>query len=213
MLRIVSENERTVQVRNLKSQTPGKLESIGIKNLTGWILCKYHNNFLSKDIDTAGIRTLEAFDKTNQAAGNPDEPYQIFRVNGFELERWMLKTLWNGLYSGNFVTSMANSYYKLVLPPKEHLEVIFRNGQLPKGLGLYINLGRVGDVTTSLPEILKIEPFDNDLGVVGVRVYFFNFQFILVLVPLPPSDQLPGMIQNAHLSAIDISYLWHMQTH
>jgi hypothetical protein len=56
-------------------------------------------------------------------------------VRGDFIERWMFKTLINGLFSGTFPAPFVNSFAGQP-PGDEALQIIYRNAPFPQGTGL-----------------------------------------------------------------------------
>jgi hypothetical protein len=188
MLRVVSLNESRVLVRNLQFQPPDTQERLGTGHLAAYILCEKHNNDLSP-FDTAGGNLVSGMDQIDRAAGKVDEKAETIELNGDDLERCMLKMLCGGLFSGNFGRGVEGVY-----PPREWLEILFRNAKMPLGHGLYVRAGTTpGVVFATDPAILKVEVVDSPTNVIGFRMLVFNFEFVLVLAGLPP--QRPQMLE------------------
>lgn len=189
ILRLVSLGESSVLVRNLKFQPPETLEPRGISNLVAKILCRNHNSSLSR-FDSAGESLFSGMDQIDSAAGKRDVPNGEIVVNGDDFERWMLKTLCGGLFSGNI--PVAGGTLKSVQPPKEWLELLYSDGEFPPGQGLYLRAGTPGIVFSTEPSVLKMAVVSDPADVViGFNVWVFNFEFVLVLASLlsvrPPS--------------------------
>jgi len=194
ILRLVSLGEPSVLVRNLRFQSPETLEPKGISNLVAKVLCSNHNSDLSR-FDCAGQSLFDGMDQIDSAAGKPDKLPATILVNGDDLERWMLKTLCGGVFSGNIPTTGES--LKSVRPPKSWLSILFGDGQFPQGQGLYVRAGTPGIVFSTEPSVLKMAVVSdaNDV-VIGFRVWIFNFEFILVLASLP--SNYPPTLEYAH---------------
>lgn len=97
-------------------------------------------------------------------------------VRGDLIERWMLKTLINGLFSGNFPVPFVDSF-KGQLPPDESLQVIYRNVPLARGAGMYFShaLSRVDH------HVFRLEAVGEPAGIVGLRMRVFGSVISLVL--------------------------------
>lgn len=119
-------------------------------------------------------------DALNDAAGDPAAPQQVFRVDGDDLERWMLKTFINGLFSGLFQPAPGETLKK-EYPPLEWLQILFKDAEFPEGCGLYWLAGTVGAVFTADEAVLQFELIrEQDTEVIrGIRVRFFGFNFAL----------------------------------
>jgi hypothetical protein len=108
---------RTVRSYGL-SFLAGESRILGVAGLTAKILCKTHNEALSP-FDSAGKAFYCAVDRLN-ASTAPAAPAEVLTVSGDDLERWMLKTLCGGLYSGNFMVKPGEGM-KDVAPPRAWL--------------------------------------------------------------------------------------------
>jgi hypothetical protein len=144
---------RTVAVQNLTFQPPDTLEEKGIGDLTARILCVEHNGQRSH-LDSAGKAMFVAMDAFNEKSMNPELPPVSAQIDGDRLELWMLKTLYGGLYSGNFPLPGGLSF-KRAYPRESGLRVLFRDESFAPGLGLYYVYRRPGELITSDPLILK----------------------------------------------------------
>ncbi len=194
VLRGVSLGEPTVLVQNLSFQQPGTLEERGISSLAAKVLCEKHNAALSV-FDGAGNALFVGMDRMDSAAGKVGTPPETFVVNGDHLERWMLKMLCGGLYSGTM--PVPGGSMKGVCPPVEWLNVLFRGADLPAGQGLFLRAGTPGEVFSTEPAILKMAVVvDKDNIIIGFRMWVFNFEYTLVLADLPPTP--PPMLHHAH---------------
>jgi hypothetical protein len=157
------------------------------------ILCDKHNAALSV-FDSAGDTLFAGMDAIDSAAGKAGVPPETFTVDGDRLERWMLKVLCGGLYSGTM--PVPGGSMKGVCPPVEWLNVLFRGADLPAGQGLFLRAGTPGEVFSTEPAILKMAAVvDKDNSIIGFRMWFFNFEYTLVLADLPPTP--PPMLHHA----------------
>ena len=191
ILRLVSKGEPSVLVRNLTFQKQASLEPKGIGKLVAKVLCDTHNRILSP-YDDSGRALFSGMDQIDSGVGKIEETPATIIVNGDGLERWMLKTICGGLFSGNIPVSGGSM--KGVGPPKEWLDILFADGKFSAGQGLYVRAGTPGVTFATDPSVLKIEVIsDPDDVVIGLSVWIFNFEFILVLASLPP--QLPEMLE------------------
>jgi hypothetical protein len=194
ILRLVSLGEPAVLVRNLVFQSPQTLEPRGISNLVAKVLCSKHNSDLSR-FDCAGQALFAGMDQIDSAAGKPDQLPTTIVVNGDDLERWMLKTLCGGIFSGNIPVSGGS--LKSIRPPKAWLSILFEDGHFPPGQGLYVRAGTPGIVFSTEPSVLKMAVVsDSNDVVIGFTVWVFNFEFTLVLASLP--SNCPPTLEYAH---------------
>jgi hypothetical protein len=143
---------KSVRVTGLSFQQPGVLQMFGIPSLVGNILCQTHNSLLSP-LDDAGKAMFLAMDGMHYAAADPGLSAQVLRVDGDGLERWVLKSMCGGLYSGAFKASPTGTM-KEVCPPREWLDMLFHGAAFPPGQGLYYMPREV----TADQYVLQFEP-------------------------------------------------------
>ena len=182
ILRLVSEDKRSVLVRNLTFQRRNILEPKGISSLVAKVLCVNHNSELSR-FDIAGLEMFDAMDQIDSAAGEYGSSPIPIHVNGDDFERWMLKALCGGLFSGNL--PVAGKSHKAVNPPMEWIKILCVSARFPTGCGLYVRAGTPGVVFETEPSVFRVAAeFDADNRVVGFKVLIFNFEFLLLLAPV-----------------------------
>ena len=181
-----------VPVRNLAFQKRDIVQNLGISSLTGWILCKNHNESLSP-FDVSGRDMIANMDNFNQLVMNPMLATEAMHLDGDRFELWMLKTLCGFLYSGaadhHFEKSKKGEY-----PSTRWLEILFNGAKFPEGQGLYYIPKTKFDTD---PEILKLSPLkapETDV-VMGLRAWFFNFEFVLLVEQLAPG--VPSIFYEA----------------
>ena len=112
------EISKSVLVRGLRFQQPGVLEEKGVGRLVAKVLCERHNSYLGQRLDPAGLAMFKAMEVMNDAPHNRSAHNQTCRVNGDDLERWILKTFIGGLFSGNFAVTHGETM-KGVYPPQD----------------------------------------------------------------------------------------------
>jgi hypothetical protein len=191
VLRVISIGEPAVLVRNLSFQEPDVQEKMGIGSLAAKVLCSKHNSQLSA-FDVAGFSLVSGMDRIDCAAGKVEEEHETVQICGDDLERWILKTLCGGLFSGN----LRGGSLKGVCPPREWLEVLFEKQRMLRGCGLYVRAGTPGIPFATDPSILKMDPVVSECDlVVGLRIWVINFEFVLLLAPLQLG--VPRMLEYA----------------
>src|SRR5262249_16629201 len=144
---------KSVQTFGLSFQPQGEARHIGVAGLAAKILCTTHNGSLSP-YDGAGKAMFLAMEGLNAAAGDPAAPHQAFRVDGGRLDRWMLKGLIGGLYSGNFAIPSASNM-KGECPPTDLLEILFKGAPFPARQGFYWMPPKLGEMITLDPKVLQ----------------------------------------------------------
>ena len=190
-----NKESRSVRVRGLAFQQPGEVKRLGVGGLSARILCVSHHSQLSR-FDSAGKAMFTAMDRLNQGAGDSIAPHQTVRVDGDRLERWMLKAFLGGLYSGNYRVT-ATDGMEGVCPPRNLLDILFKEDAFPQGQGLYWMPPKTGEDIIADQAILQVEVLGTDDGqhVSGFRVWFFGFEFSLLIAGLTPG--VPTMFDNA----------------
>ncbi|MDH5833948.1 hypothetical protein [Luteimonas kalidii] len=163
--------------------------------LTAKILCKKHNSALSV-LDAEAGQLAEHL--LHAAAGN-----QIGRpeIDGALIERWVFKTLINGLAAGW-------SDRRKWLPHEHIVRFIFGLGQVPHGCGLYSVDGSSEDLPN--PQDASVTPLwagsnpmtkkllGGQIRINGLRLFAaFHDQVVLHLVGRPESP--PRVFENEEL--------------
>ncbi len=168
--------------------SPDAFEERGISSLTSRILCKYHNNSRSK-YDTEGGKLARAMDQIDEHAGASGWPIEPHFVDGDLIERWMLKTLCGGIYSGNFLVPPEDSL-RGMLPPPEWLNVLWKGADLLPKQGLYLKAPMEdGVMTTSKTQRGYLPLFSLDGLIAGLRMWLFGFEFTLLMANLPSGQK------------------------
>src|SRR5262249_12812065 len=191
----VGEISKSVLVTGLSFQKPGSAQQIGVASLVGNILCETHNS-LPSPFDGAGKTMFSAMDGMNDGAADPALPERAMYVDGDGLERWILKSLCGGLYSGAFRVSPTDTM-KGVCPPLEWLQILFNEAEFPAGQGIYYMPRKPGETVTADQYVLRLEPLGsrNTEEIGGLRVWFLGFEFTLLMGNLMPGA--PTMFDDA----------------
>jgi hypothetical protein len=175
----VWEGERGGRVYGLtflnRKATPENPARLSIASLTARILCERHNSQLSK-LDTEAAKLFRGLERLRAGEENGESVAANTYINGDRVERWMLKTLLNGAYSGNFPVPFVRSFAGQ-LPPDEVLQVIYRGAPFAAGEGLYMGLAPA----LVNHEVFQLEVVGHQTGIVGLRVWMFGTLFTLVL--------------------------------
>jgi hypothetical protein len=194
ILRRISRNKRAVLVKNLPFQVPEALQEIGIKSLVASVLCRKHNSALAQ-FDSAGGELFARMDEIDGRITAEVGGHEVFEVDGDRVERWLLKTLVAGLFSGNLRVGSVPDL-KGVHPPREWLDILYRAARFPAGLGLYLAAAKPGEVLSTEPTVFKLGATGTHDGVViGLQTWIFNFAFTLVLARMP--DPAPPELTHA----------------
>jgi hypothetical protein len=149
---------------------------MGIKNLTAKILSEGHNSALSP-FDAEITKLFNAKERllTDEIRGDPVAANSY--VNGDFIERWMLKTLCNGLFSGNFPVPFVNSFEGQP-PTNGMVQIIFRNTPLPTGQGIYVSHE---GLPVNADNVFQLAVVGDPTGIVGLRMWMLGSLFTLVL--------------------------------
>jgi hypothetical protein len=156
--------------------------------LTAKILCEGHNSALSP-FDTEIVKFFKALERLVQSDHDGGPIARNDYITGDLVERWMLKTLINGLFSGNFPAPFVESFAGQ-LPPNEWLQMIYCNAAFPPGQGLYVSNGP-GQV--NYRTVFLLEVMGHQIGIVGLRMWMFGSLFTLVLTDASQCDAFPEL--------------------
>jgi hypothetical protein len=166
--------------------TPDEPAQLGINALTAKILCERHNGALNP-FDAEIVKFFRAMERLvlDEIKGEPVAVNSY--ICGDFIERWMFKTLINGLFSGNFPVPFVNSFAGQ-LPPDEALQIIYRNTPFPNNQGIYLtqDLSRVDH------HVFRLEVVGHPTGIVGLRMWILGSLFSLVLTD--ECDAFPELV-------------------
>ena len=176
-----AEGEVLVQGFDWCREAPAK---IALSGLTRKILCVKHNSDLST-ADDAGVKAVEEFEEfarlgTVRSKARPRRWTLVRRnVDGYGLERWLLKTLINVAFGREY--PIGRPIQPEWRPSRELVEIAFGLRRFQPSAGLYLIGGEVGD-NVNANEKLRIMTFtDSDQKLVGARFLFFGFAFLIYL--------------------------------
>ncbi len=176
-----ADDELLVQGFDWCRDAPAK---ISLSGLTRKILCVKHNSDLST-ADDAGIRAVEEFRelvRLGMARSNAKpRQWRLVRstIDGFELERWFLKTLINVAFRREY--PIGKPIQPEWRPSRELVEIAFGLRRFQPRAGLYLIGGETGD-NVNPSEKLQILTFtDSDQKLLGARFLFFGFTFLIYL--------------------------------
>ncbi len=149
---------------------------LGIKSLTAKILCTGHNNDLSP-FDSEVTKLFRARERQVMAEDSGNPVAENSYMDGNRIERWMFKTLCNGLFSGNFPVPFETSFVGQ-MPDDRTLKIIFRDDPFPAGWGVYVNCG---GHPLNANTVFRLAVVGAPEGIVGLRMWMLGCQFTLVL--------------------------------
>lgn len=177
-------------------------KTISLAKLGTKILCTKHNNELGEVVDAEGIKLFK-FIKDNS------ESERILELNGYDLERWLLKTAINLTTNSNENLGIGMIYpgNSKVCTYLQH--VVFGLTKLEYEMGLYV-LPNEMNTSNQNQDFLTIEPIfkDNEIGAV-----YFNIQgmgFVLALFPGQPLPSLKsmGIIENIFSDHLEVKPIY-----
>lgn len=174
--------------------------AIGLANLTKKILCEKHNSELSA-ADSAATSALRAMERV--MALQKSHQRRVFKINGYELEGWFLKTLINLAFEGKCLIGKAGT--ELGIPSKHLVEIAFQRRRFQKPAGLY-----------TLPRERETFPLDGSIRVTVVnrgeptRVSGAVFIFAASRFFLHIDDDLTPSAENFTFHHEDLSQMQFM---
>jgi hypothetical protein len=185
----------------------GEIKKLPPIALASRILCKHHNNVLSK-LDSIAISFFSTFQHFNKGLGetkfikNEEKTF-----SGHLVERWLVK-LYLGLhYGGHF-----NSELHLEQIERYLLENLFFSKRLPNDFGLYFG-GKLGSQIESFNG-LRIKTFNSQSkNILAVAFEILGFPFYLSI--RPGTIDGTGKIDppcEYHPSGIDLKNHTHSMT-
>lgn len=162
----------SIDVSNFAWLDKGKSKSLSINALSSKVLCERHNEALSP-LDTLAKKFFSV------ALGKAGDQWAIV-LDGFELERWMLK-LYCGCLSSGLFTYQGKPLPK-ELPSTTLLETLFYRKPIPQGRGLLCVLEKLGEYRSGM--IAWGPLIHEDLGLIGLdfRIEYIRLQFSFVSV-------------------------------
>jgi hypothetical protein len=198
---------KVIQAKQLTaSGLPWQRESpmnVGLNTLVANCLCEFHNSALSP-LDTATGQFFEALQLADTSQSG--RGFQIL-VSGHDIERWLLKTLFNFAYSKSLLNSgkpLLPLFYGTIDP----ISLLENAASWPASAGMYF-IQNVGDRVTRNDEF-ALAPLSmretNEL--IGMKISVQGLVFDLLLVPreITRSTNVPGAYRPESLSFIYKDY-------
>ena len=146
-------------------------KDIGLAKAVSKILCEKHNSSLS-DFDAEATKLSKFL--LQQLRDNPNDSSNI-HLNGKHLERWALKTAINLSQLGVFGKNIN-------IPSIEHLNYLYRNDDIPHGMGLYLISGEL-DTRLAKAGVLWLDIRNTITSeLVAVKLTLNGVQFLVCLV-------------------------------
>ena len=157
---------------------------IGLAGLTAKILCAKHNSELSS-ADDAAIGAVEHFREFFRLADVRSKLKQRrwrtvrFTTNGYELERWFLKTLTNIAFGREYPVFKPTKHEWR--PSSDLVEIAFGRKRFQPRAGLYLLGGQVGENIHAHEKFRIITFTDSTDQLTGARFVMFGFMFLIYL--------------------------------
>lgn len=170
-----------VEISGFSWQKAEEWKSIPAKKMTSNILCGRHNSALSP-LDAVITRFSDAINEIDRAIilESHKEVPKYFLFNGYDVERWMLKTICGVVHSKN--ASMQGRRIDFWSPPMEWLRILFENKAFPKSTGMFFS-GEPGTQEINRYQF-EFTPLTNDSSLLDGAVTKIRFlRFILAMTP------------------------------
>ncbi len=109
LLNVIEKENKTIDVAGLSWMPKDRIQSIGKSNLVSNILCTTHNSALS-DLDSSigdFVSFISEIDKNLRSSSPINNSYKI---NGRDIEQWILKTIIGLIESGNIKQKNGEHY-------------------------------------------------------------------------------------------------------
>lgn len=182
----------------------GETKTVGLASLTSKMLCSTHNGCLSP-LDSAAGAAFKVFGNAAMlvnrrlATNSPRFKVRHFRINGFLLERWLLKTLINLCRESDLL--IGREAQKPGVPEESLVRICFGMECFPGKAGLYL-AARTGAKVNSGP-VVQFAPLIFD----GTHILggFFHFRGFLLFISLM-DEPLPSNFE--WISSLDASSEW-----
>jgi hypothetical protein len=161
---------------------------ISLASITSKILCRKHNSELSP-IDKEGINAVRIFESLlpENLRSNTILP-ENGKVNGYQFERWLLKTAINVSYKSNLHIGLGMSESQLGLPSPYLLAVVFGGLNFTHNMGVYMLTNRK-PTKFRVGEIAMFPVYKD--GAIGG--FFFHIRGLKFFLSLLPGSSLPKL--------------------
>jgi hypothetical protein len=169
---------------------PNELVKVGLSSLTAKVLCSNHNSGLSA-ADGAATTTVRLFQEALdlQSFRQKYKPTrwsrEQFKINGYELESWFLKTLINIAYKSEKMIGKRAT--EPGVPSVDLVEIAFQRRRFSPPAGVYTIAG-VGDTGDRDGRVRVTLPSSRPSHTAGAVFYFMGLKYLLYL----DDDLQPG---------------------
>jgi len=176
ILKVLS-HDGLVEIDGFNWQEEKATQELPTPTLASRMLCKRHNEALS-GLDAMALRFFQRLDNAIRQTERRD---CVFLLDGTDFERWMLKTLCGGVFSGNAHTRDASTDWR---PSLQWLNILFGGELFPGRWGFYYS----GESADTIEGGFKLRTLSNSTdGVYGVRISLDD-ELFLFLMATPPED-------------------------
>jgi hypothetical protein len=166
-----------VKIEGFNWQEQNSAQEVPTPRLVSKILCKRHNEALSR-IDAIALRL---FQKVDNAIRQKQRQPCAFLFDGTDFERWMLKTLCGLVLSGYADIGAVGTSWK---PDIRWLGILFAGEPFPDRWGFYYS----GESGATIEGGVKFRTIANsEDGVYGLEILLDDERF-LFLMDTPPED-------------------------
>jgi hypothetical protein len=174
---------------------------IGLASAVAKILCTTHNNALSP-YDSEAKNISEFI--TESIREKPLEHHCI-DINGWFLEKWALKTLFNLAYIGG----LDQTNFTKLTPPENLVSYLFSDIEVKEGVGLYFISTPInsGDYSNSI-SWNAIHNLSNDGEIIGMTFSFNGLRFIINTQPVQAEEIIKnmGVVKGIDYSKSEVVY-------
>jgi hypothetical protein len=145
---------------------------IPISSLAANVLCKTHNSALS-NLDTQMSKFVKFIYSIDRGQS------ELINIDGYAIERWMLKTLCGFVSSGS-----AHEKSKGWSPPQTWLQMLFGSSSISTGLGLFLLSGKTRrQARNNQIGFIPIKTNDQDI-ITGLAFIVTAYPFLFLMEPL-----------------------------
>lgn len=130
VLKLINTDGKAMKISGPRWLKKGEERRVSISSMSAHILCKRHNNSLSL-LDNIGKRFFQFVLGINLQS-------DILLINGFEIERWMLKLL-----CGQIASNWHSPFQGDWQPPLTWTNILFGEDKIIDGNGLFFLTGNI----------------------------------------------------------------------
>lgn len=176
LLNKVEKHNKTIDIVGLNWLPKDQLTSIGKQSLVSNILCDQHNSALSPLDSSIGdlVDAISAIDAEYRSEKSIGKNYQ---VNGAHIERWILKTIY-GLVKSGQIKQSSGDFFEL---KEKCLELLcLPTARWPLGWGLYVAIPQTEIYHSSSFELTPLSnPTTNELLALNIKFNGIEMNFLM----------------------------------